>query len=358
MKIQIFNRVLFTALFFILIGFTASNIAADREKTFNVSKGDNLEVSISNGNITTSTWDKDQVYIKALNIEEKDLNNLKIEQQGNRIIVEFQGKHSNDFAAEITIPSKFNLELSSGGGNIAIHGNIDGKVDISTGGGNININDVTLKLDVSTGGGNISVGNVSGETELSTGGGNISVKDVKSKIEVSTGGGNISIGNIGASAEVSTSGGNISVGKVSGSAELNTAGGNVSLDGATGKVEVNTAGGNINLKNISGSIVANTAGGNIYADLIPENSSKSELNTASGDINLSIPSSSKVSIVANVYIGNNANDPDIEKMIKSDFEPTTVDKSSKNLIKKFILNGGGSMIELNTASGKIKINKK
>ena len=53
-----------------------------------------------------------------------------------------------------------------------------------------------------------------------------------------------------------------------------------------------------------------------------------------------------------------ANDPDIEKMIKSDFEATTVDITNRNLTKKFVLNGGGSKIELNTASGKIKINKK
>ena len=49
---------------------------------------------------------------------------------------------------------------------------------------------------------------------------------------------------------------------------------------------------------------------------------------------------------------------DADKLIKSDFEPTNVDFHKNNFIKKFVLNGGGSMIELNTASGKIKINKK
>ena len=358
MKKQIFKSLLYTSLFFILTGFGVITTATDKEKTFNVAKGDNLEVSISNGNIIISTWDKDQVLVKAMDIDEDDLKHLKIEQQGNKVIVEFNGEDSDKFHVEISIPSKFNLDLSSGGGNVSVNGNINGKVDASTGGGNISINDVAQKLSASTGGGNISVGSINGETELSTGGGNIKVKDVNSKVEVSTGGGNISIGNIGGNGEVSTAGGNISVGKVSGSAELNTAGGNVSLDGATGKAEVNTAGGNITLKNISGSIEANTAGGNIYAELIPASNSKSELNTAGGDINLTIPSDSKVNIVATVYVGKNASDPDVEKMIKSDFEPTTVDKSSKNLIKKFMINGGGSMIELNTANGKIKINKK
>ena len=358
MKKQTFRSFVYTGLFIILSGFAALITATDKDKTFNISKGDNLEVSLSNGNVTVSTWDKDQAYVKAVNIDDDDLKYLKIEQQGSKVIVEFKGEDSDDFYLEVSIPSQFNLNLSTGGGNISVKGNINGKVELATGGGNININDVADKLTVSTGGGNISVGSVSGETELSTGGGNISVKDVKSKIEVSTGGGNISIGNIGGNGEVSTAGGNISVGKVSGSAELNTAGGNISLDGATGKVEVNTAGGNISLKNISGSIEANTAGGNIYADLIPSNNSKSEFNTAGGDISLVIPSDAKVNIVATVYVGKHANDPDVEKMIKSDFEPTTVDINNKSLIKKFVLNGGGSKIDLNTAGGKIKINKK
>jgi hypothetical protein len=358
MKKQVVQRLLSTGLFFILFGFLVFANASDKEKTFNVSKGDKLEVSISNGNISISTWDKDQAYIKARNINSDDLNNLKIEQQGNKVVVEFKGQDSDDFYVEISIPSKFNLDLSTGGGNISVNGNINGKVESSTGGGNIDLNDVGDKLSVSTGGGNISVGNVNGESEISTGGGNISVGDVKSKAEVSTGGGNILIGNIGGNGEVSTAGGNISVGKVSGSAELSTAGGNINLDGATGKVEVSTAGGNISLKNISGSIEANTAGGNINADLSPASNSTSEFNTAGGDIYLSVPSDAKANIVATVYVGQHISEPDVEKMIKSDFEPATVDISNKNLIKKFTLNGGGAMIELNTASGKIKINKK
>ena len=248
MKKQTLKSLVYTGLFFILSGFVVLTIATDKDKTFNVSKGDNLEVAISNGNINISTWGKDQVYIKAVNIDEDDLKYLKIEQQGSKVIVEFKGEDSDDFYVEVSIPSQFNLDIASGGGNISIKGNIDGKVEIATGGGNIELNDVRKRLFVSTGGGNISVGKVGGETELSTGGGNISVKDVKSKIDVSTGGGNISIGNIGGNGEISTAGGNISVGKVSGNAELNTAGGNISLDGASGKVEVNTAGGNISLK--------------------------------------------------------------------------------------------------------------
>lgn len=201
-----------------------------QRKTFSVSKGDQLVVSVSNGNITISPWNKDQAHILAKNIDEDDLNDLKIEQDGNKVIVEFNGQDSDDFVLEVFLPENFNLDLSSGAGNITFNGKILGKVDVSTGGGNVKLQDVGDRLSVSTGGGNISVGNIFAETEIVTGGGNINIGDIKSRAEVSTGGGNISIGNIGGNVEVSTAGGIISVGKVTGSAELSTAGGNINLE--------------------------------------------------------------------------------------------------------------------------------
>ena len=351
-----FTNFLLIALF-VLLGTTLSQ-AVDKEKSFNVSKGNNLEVSASNGNVNISVWSKDQAYIKAFNVDEDDLDKLKFEQTGSKLTVEFRGEDSDDFYLEISIPAYLEVDVSTGGGNISLNGNMTGKVEFSTGGGNVNVQDVGNKLSVSTGGGNVSAGNITGELEISTGGGNISVADVKSKADVSTGGGNISIGSVGGSADVSTAGGNLSVGKVSGSADLSTAGGNISLDGATGNVEANTAGGNVSLKNISGSVDANTAGGNIYAELNPTAKSKSEFNTAGGDITLVIPSTAKVNIKASVYVGKKISDSDADKLIKSDFEATNVDFQGKQLIKKFVINGGGAEIDMNTASGKIKINKK
>lgn len=358
MKNQTLKNIIPVILLFLITGFLSLSTASEKEKTFNVSKGDKLEVSATHGNVNITIWSKDQAYIKAINIDEDDINDIKIEQLTNKVVVDFKGQDSDDFTLEISIPAYMNTDVSSGAGNISINGNINAIVEINTGGGNVITNDVGDKLNISTGGGNITVGNVTGETEIATGGGNIIIKDVKSKTEVSTAGGNISIGNIGGNGEVSTAGGNISVGKISGSAELSTAGGNVNLDGATGKVETNTAGGNITLKNISGSIDANTAGGNIYAELFPTEKSNSELNTASGEINLVIPANAKVNIVASVYTGKNLNESVADKLIKSDFEAANVDFHKDSLVKKFVLNGGGSIIELNTASGKIKINKK
>ena len=376
MKTKILFGIPAILMIFILTGFLSLTNAVDKEKTFNVSKGDNLEVTVSNGNVTINTWDKSQAYIKAYNVDQDDLSYLKIEQQGNKVIVDFEGEDSDDFYLEVSIPEQFNLEIATGGGNVNISGvvtgsskittgggnistlSLNGNAKISTGGGNIKLENIGGDLSVSTGGGEVRVGIVNGETKISTGGGNIDVKEVKNKLSVSTGGGNVTIGNIGGEGKVSTAGGDLSVGKVSGSAKLSTAGGNIYLGGASGNVKVNTAGGEISLRNISGSISANTAGGNINAELNPDGKSESKLNTAGGDIYLTLPGNAKANVVATVRINKHLSKSEADEKIKSDFEVTTVDLSSKDITKKFVINGGGSLIEMNTASGKIKIIKK
>lgn len=358
MKAYFLNVKFLLLMLFFISGLLIMSFAADREKTFNVSKGDQLETSISNGNVSVSVWAKDQVYVKAFNIDDGDLNYLKLEMIDNKVVIKFKGFNSNQFYLEISLPAYLGVNISSGGGNIDIKGNLESKVNLSSGGGNISLLDVANKLSISAGGGNIAAGNVDGDVKISSGGGNIALGNIKGKAEVSSGGGNIAIGNIGDSGEVSTAGGNIAVGKASGSIEISTAGGNISLDGATGKTEVNTSGGNIDLKNISGSVDANTAGGNIKTDLNPTANGNSELNTAGGDITLVLPANAKAYIIATVYASKSLSKSDAEKLIKSDFEPTTVNFVGNNLEKKFVLNGGGPNIELNTASGKIKILKK
>lgn len=350
-----FFRIMLLVWFFVL---AIHSFAQTKERSFNVNKGEMLDVSLTNGNIAINVWNKDQVYVKALNLDDNDISALRMEQRNKKISVEFSGCCSNNFTLEVSVPSQFNLSLVSGGGNVTIIGNIDGKVDITTGGGNIKLQDIKNKLNASTGGGNITAGNIFNETEITTGGGNIVLGNISGKCDASTGGGNITVGNIGGSASISTAGGTISVSKVTGSAELNTAGGNINLEGASGTVELNTAGGNITAKNISGSVDANTAGGNIYADLIPGNDSKSEFNTAGGDITLTIPSSSNATIIASTNVGKNVSETDANKFIKSDFESSTADFVKGRFTKRYIVNGGSAVIELNTSNGKIYIKKK
>jgi hypothetical protein len=349
----------------------------DVEKSFSVSRGDNLQVSSSFGNITYDLTSGNQVNVIAKNVLSSELSKLKMEKRGNIIDVDFKGEDSRNFSFEISGPATLNLDFSTGGGNVAVNGNVEGFVDISTAGGNISTGDINGKADISTAGGNIKIsnvngdadvstaggdmkfGNINGTADISTGGGNIKIGSINKSADVSTGGGNISIDDIGGNADVSTGGGNIKVEQVSGSADISTGGGNIKLSSATGKVDVSTGGGNIRLNNIKGTVDASTGAGNITADILPEGQGKSEMNTGMGNITLYVPEAASVTIIATTHVTMWEEDQNKLENIKSDFEPTSVERhrEARYIEAKFELNGGGPLIEVNTGMGDIELRK-
>jgi hypothetical protein len=391
-KLKYLEVIVATLLLSAIISITA---AQDQKKSFTVNKGDLLDVSTRMGNITIDTWEKSEINVIVKNVISSEIDLLTMVQTGNKVEVKFKGDNSDRVEFEISIPSKLNLDLSTGGGNITLNNDLDGKIDASTAGGNISVMNIIGKADISTAGGNIKVGDINSKADISTAGGNIKVGDINSDADISTAGGDVKIGNINGKADVSTAGGNIKigyikggadvssaggnisvdnidgnadistgggnvkVGTVSGSAELNTGGGNISLEAATGKVEVNTGAGNIKLENINGSIEANTGAGNINAKLIPDGTSISELNSGVGNITLYVPESAKVTIVATVRVHVWNDDESELQNIKSDFAPTTVNRyrNKKQIEATFKLNGGGSKIELNVGMGEIDVKK-
>lgn len=376
MKNVTIQSVLVTLCVFIFSSIDYS-LAVDKEASFNVQKGDVLEVNIKHGNIVTNTWDKNEVKIIAKNIDEDEVKFFTTEQKPSRVEVKFKGDDSDDFDLELTIPADLIIDYKTGGGNVTVHndlknkviistagGNITAKIiggeaNITTAGGNIKLADINANASVNTAGGDIHVGSINGKAEISTAGGNINVGSVNNSAEISTAGGNVNVGTVGGSAEISTAGGNVTVSTVSGSAEISSGGGNIILDGATGKVEANTGGGNIELKNIKGSIEANTGAGNIIAELSPDGKSNSDLNSGVGSITIYIPESAKATITATANDfkwGESSKDSD---SIKSDFESYNISQNRRGNTFEAVyeLNGGGSRIELNVGMGNINIKK-
>ena len=365
-------------IFLIILSFFSLSFAqTDKEKTFSVTRGDKLKVSTSFGNITYDLVSGNQVKVVAKNVLSSELSQLKMEKNGSTIDIKFKGEDSRNFSFEITGPATLDLDFSTGGGNVAVNGNVDGIVDISTAGGNISTGDINGKADISTAGGNIKIndvngnadvstaggdmrfGNINGTADISTGGGNIKIGSIIKSANVSSGGGNISIDDIGGNADVSTGGGNIKVERISGSADISTGGGNIKLASATGKVDVSTGGGNIKLSNIKGAIDASTGAGNISADILPEGQGKSNMSTGMGNISLTIPGSAKVTIIAKTHVMMWEEDENKLENIKSDFKPTSVkrNREEKYIEARFELNGGGSIIDVSTGMGEIELRK-
>jgi len=354
------------------------NAQTSKEAKFNVGKGDLLDVSLSQGNIDITTDSGNEVKVTAKNIEENELKLLTMEKKGTGIEIKFKGQDSDNFQLILTIPASLKIDLSTGGGNINVSGELKGDADVSTGGGDITVQaingtadlstgggnivtaDINGSADLSTGGGEIKVDIINGVADLSTGGGNIYITKVNSSADISTGGGNINVGNVNGKTDISTGGGNIKVGNVSGSADISTGGGDINLESAKGKIDVSTGAGNISLKKITGFVNASTGAGDIYAELIPEGKTNSELTTGFGNIELQISGSANATIIASTSLSNwSGDESDLDK-IRSDFEPSNVKRSreNKSIEITYTLNGGGSEIEISTGMGEIDIKKK
>lgn len=355
-----------------------------RSKSFTVSKGGTLEVSVGVGDIRITPWDKNEAYIQASGIDEDDLDQLKMSQSGNTVRVTFRprggGWSNSDVEFEISIPKEFDTDLHTSGGNIEISDFLKGKikgstsggeiklssvagtVDMSTSGGNVRVGDIQGDGDLRTSGGDIILGNVNGELDISTSGGNIEVKSVGKSLRAGTSGGDITIGDVGGEANVSTSGGNIEMGKVSGRATMHTSGGDVSLKGASGTVKASTSGGDMRLDNVSGSIEASTSGGEIEAELYPSGTGRSKLSSSGGTVKISVPENAKATIEATIRLdrwGGWFGGRRDKYSVKSDFKADSYEKDEDGgeIRAVYTLNGGGSRIELNTSGADIIIRK-
>lgn len=345
-------------------------------KSFKVSKGGELLLNVTPGDISVNTWDKNEISLKIKTKHKDDFNKLDVDQAGNRVRINYIADwgSSNDVEIYLIIPDKINLILSTSSGDISLKNNITGMVSLSTRGGDIVTSNIQGEVSINTAGGDIKTGDVSGKLNVNTSGGDITVGKIKGdhssfntmggdiKIEYAgcdfnakTFGGDVIVGNVDGNSNISTYGGDIELKNVDGRIEMNTFGGDLSLESCSGAVKAETKGGDISLKKLSGSVYANTLGGNIYAELIEDFAGNVKLKSAQGDIDIKISDKVKATIKAIVKIRKSFNDE--EDAIISDFKSAMMNKKSNEVEGIFKINGGGNDIYLNTLSGKISIKK-
>lgn len=348
-----------------------------KERSFAASKGGTLEVSIAGGDIHIATWNKDEVAISVSGLDEEEYRDLEMNQQGNTVRVTSRDRRSHGGRFDFSIPAEFNLDIETSAGDIVtkgrlrgeVHGttsagdiildDIEGTVKVQTSGGDIRTAKFTGKAVLKTSGGDIDVASSTSDLEIQTSGGNIRVGNVGKSLRGSTAGGDITIGDVGGDAKVSTAGGNVKVGKVTGQATLSTAGGDVELNGGTGVIQASTSGGDIRLAYISGSVRASTSGGDINAELTPGGNGRSKLSSSGGNIVLYVPETAKATISALIRIQGRWRTQKDEYKIRSEFkeESSVRDDDEREIRARYVLNGGGEDITLETVNSNIEIRK-
>ena len=286
----------------------------------------------------------------------------------------------------VTVPANFNLDISTGVGDIET-ADIGGRVNlvtqggaitagriglpghpiprgehaaahIETGGGPITLRDVDGDVDAFTAGGHITAANIDGNAKLRTGGGHIRAMRIKGTAQLETEGGNITVGEAGSFVGVRTGGGQIDFGEARGSVHAQTGGGGIRVMYVAGPMEVATSGGSICLTRVADTVHAQTSEGSITAWITPDGvqgatvrlPGASQLASRNGDIIVFVPRNIAMTIDATVDTGGAGRieaDPALPLNILSRTDGPAHAVAS--------LNGGGPPLKLHTMGGKIQL---
>lgn len=296
-------------------------------RSFDVEPGGELKMRVDRGSIQVKTSAASKVEVKVVRElrgagESKAKNTyarhkIAMTQSGSSVSIEAEsqtkwswfGNPLNRMRVQyiVTVPSKFNL-------------------DLKTAGGNIDIADLEGKVQARTAGGNLELGAIRGPIQASTAGG---------RIKVLGGEGN---------ADVRTSGGDLEIGRIQGDLIARTSGGSIQLDQVKGAVDAQTSGGNIRVNEAFGPIQARTSGGNVSATMRQQPAGSCVLSTSGGNVALTLAEDLAVDLEARTNGGN----------VRSDF-PGDMNKQRTRLTAR--VNGGGPQVTLETAGGNVDVRR-
>ncbi|HRR25872.1 MAG TPA: DUF4097 family beta strand repeat-containing protein [Acidobacteriota bacterium] len=344
-------------------------------KSFPATPGGSLVADIEGGDIVVIAGGHDvQVSVAGLPSELAD--DLVIEQTAGTVRVGFhpsrRARSWSGVRFEFTVPPEFKLDLRTSGGDIRFQGTLTGEIRAKTAGGDFQFDRLAGHTTLTTSGGDIVGGEVGGDIELRTSGGDIRLTDVGGNVtaetsggditvrsctgdlEVKTAGGDIHLGSIAGEVTAQTAGGNISVEHAAKAARLKTAGGNIRVLRADAGLEATTAGGDLQLGAVAGAFSAKTAGGDIFLELAA-GAQSGTAKTVGGDVSLAVPPDSRLTIGARIQLqGNPAPDDYTIRCLIPGTSPE-ISKSPDLISTEIKLNGGGPMVELETANGNITI---
>lgn len=294
-------------------------------KSFNANAGGTLSMNVDRGSIKIVTAGSDKVEIEVVRELKRDSgekareifeqHQIDFTQDGDTIRIEADNNGGfrtlfNNMRVEytVTVPARFNLELRTAGGNVAVD-DLDGRAKVQTSGGSLDFGAITGEIDARTSGGNVKI----------------------------KGGGK--------NATVQTSGGSVMIGNVDGDLAVKSSGGNLTMEHIKGAIEAQTSGGSIKIASAGGSIKAASSGGNVSAELTDQASGECTLKTTGGNIKVAVPEKIAVDLNASTSGGQ----------VKSDFDGE-FNKQRTKLVAK--INGGGPQMKLSTSGGNVDIRKR
>lgn len=323
------RRVRISVLAMLLVASSAAWAAAEGsfQRTLKVSGHVDLDVQSGSGNITVHQGSAGSVFVSAhikaseswfsgggLSADEKIKRieqNPPIDQDGNSIrigrIQDEALRNNISISYDLTVPKDTTLQAHTGSGDERIS-DINGPVRANSGSGNITVNSITSEVRANAGSGDLTISNVQGHTYTETGSGNIKATGIAGGFDGRAGSGDITFEQT-----------------------------------ASGSVHVQTGSGNIRLRNVSGGVEAGAGSGDVEVD--GKMASDWRIHTGSGGVEVKLPSDAKFNIDARSSSGN------VEVN-----HPVTMQGALKRNHIEGTVNGGGTLLDVSTGSGTIRVN--
>jgi DUF4097 and DUF4098 domain-containing protein YvlB len=162
-------------------GTVDTTVAFDRRGT--------VSVSIPDGEIVVTGWDRDAVRVHATSED----GAIRFSASSGRVTVEPDGfRRSSDYHIEITVPLGTRVSARALSGDVAVRGT-RGEVEVSAQNGDVRLEEVGGRVEVSTLSGDVDLARVVGDVELKSVSGDVTVATVKGDIQIETVSGEIDI---------------------------------------------------------------------------------------------------------------------------------------------------------------------
>ena len=372
------------------------------DRTLPASAGETISISLKNGGgVTIKGWNQNQVRVHGvLSGTQARETEVIIERVSGGIELRTEvprrsGNTSNSNHFELWVPSKFNINLTSGGGEISIAG-VEGQFRGNTGGGEIILDNVSGRADLTTGGGEVRVTNSSLDGSVTTGGGEAYVTGTTGNVRVTSGSGPVirttsgdtrvyGVGGLAATSVSSDkplivvdgqviSGRSVSVTKAGGDLRYSdlpeggtflTGGGSIDIGSVGGKASFTTGGGDVRIMNVSDDLSVATGAGSVEISVIGGGSAARNISVSSGSgrIIIELPAN----LDARLDLETAWTDRNGPTKIQSDFPVNVIESQEwdyRNGTPRRYVRGSGTvgsgrgLVKIHTVNGDVVIRKR
>ena len=178
-----------------------------------------VEASASDIFVTGRSESGAHVVVTSNRADLEDLFTFRFDEEPGAVRIEVRkrsgqpGPKSLQVRMEVQVPTKTNVDIRTGGGDVKVR-HLEGDTSLETSGGDVGVSGLAGNLSVRTSGGDLELRDLTGDLNARTSGGDITLENARGRVEAHTSGGDVTVALARGNAkggEIETSGGDVKV---------------------------------------------------------------------------------------------------------------------------------------------------